>query len=288
MKSASVGGIPTVPVDVPVSAVLLCFYAIGSALNMTLFFNNRRRGHKFFISWILNAFCIVRVVTCSMRIAWAVSPTNSHMAIAAQVFNNAGILIIYIVNLIFSQRILRAKQPVIGWNPILSASFKFLYALLIGSLIMGITVLVISTNTTSPSTLQSIRAVSLASTTFIMAVAVLPLLLLAAVCFVPDSSNAETFGVGSMRTKLLIVSISTCLAIVIAGFKTGTTWETPRSASNPAWYHSKEAFYCFNFMLEILILGMFLVTRVDKRFYVPDHCKGPGDYSRLELQRTKN
>ncbi|KAH8657954.1 hypothetical protein BX600DRAFT_61785 [Xylariales sp. PMI_506] len=279
--AAVLGGIPTVSIDVPICSVLLALYATGSALNATIFFVNRRRGHKFFISWFLNVFCIIRIVTCSMRIAWAKSPTNSHLAIAAQVFNSAGILFIYIINLIFAQRILRARQPKIGWSKLLAVSLKIMFGLIFGTLIMAITVLVISINTTNPHTLQAIRDVGLAAATFITVMAVLPAVLLAAAFLWPASKDAENFGAGSMRAKVLIVSVACCLAVISAGFKCGTTWKPPRLASDPAWYDLRPAFYCFTFLMEILILALFLVTRVDKRFHVPNGCKAPGDYTRL-------
>ena len=57
---------------------------------------------------------------------------------------------------------------------------------------------------------------------------------------------------------------------IIAGFKAGVVWSPPRPATDPAWYDSKASFYCFNFMIEILILALYVGSRVDKRFYVPD------------------
>jgi hypothetical protein len=280
-QSAVNGGTPTIDVDVPICAVFLCLYATGSVLNVVIFFTNRRRGHHFLISWFLNVFCLIRVVTCAMRISWARDPTNSHLSIAATVFSSAGILFIYIINLVFSQRILRAKQPAIGWNHLLAFAFKGLYGLVIATLFMGITVLAISINTTNPDTLRAIRNVSLATTTFIAVITLLPLVIIAVAYLFPKSDNAETFGTGSIAGKTLILSSSVCLAIVIAGFKAGTTWESPRLATDPAWYQSKAAYYCFSFMLEIPIVALFLVTRVDKRFHVPDHSNRPGDYSRM-------
>lgn len=268
-------------VDVPICAVFLALFLTSAACNLAIFFTNRRRGHKFLISWVLFVFSVIRIVTCSLRISWATSPTNSDLAIAAQVFNSAGVIIVYIVNMILAQRILRAKQPQIGWSKTFRLIFKLFCGLLIGTLIMGIVSLAMSTSTTSTETLKSLRTVSLASTTYITAITLLPSLMLAIAFFTPATNQQEVFGVGSMSGKTLLALLSSCLAMGIAGFKTGTTWPTARLANNPAWYHSKAAFYCFNFMLEITILALFVIFRIDNRFHVPDKCKGPGDYSRL-------
>lgn len=249
-------------------------------VNLTTFITNQRRGIKFFISWMLNALCLIRIITCAVRISWARDPRSSTLAIVAQVFNSAGILIIYIVNIVFAQRILRARNPAIGWNPILSNLLKIFYVLIFGTLIMGIVSLVLSINTTNTHTLQAIRDVSLAIVTFITVITMVPILFLAIACLVRSSDGEETFGTGSMASKILIVTISSCIAAIIAGFKTGTVWEPVRPSTNPAWYHSKAAFYCFNFMLEIIIVALFIISRVDKRFHVPNGCKRAGDYSR--------
>lgn len=268
-------------VDVPICAVFLALFLTSAASNLTIFLSSRRRNHKFLINWVLFVFSVIRIVTCSVRIAWAASPTNPNLGTVAQVFNSAGIIILYIVNMILAQRILRAKQPQIGWNRAFRLAFKLFCGLLIGTLIMGIVALALSTSTTSRQTLASLRSVTLASTTYITILTLLPLVILGVAFLAPPPGQQDYFGVGSMLGKTVLVVISSCLAIIIAGFKTGTTWQAPRLANNAAWYHSKAAFYCFNFMLEITILAIFVIFRIDKRFYVPDKCSKPGDYSRL-------
>jgi len=54
----------------------------------------------------------------------------------------------------------------------------------------------------------------------------------------------------------------------------------PRPRDNPAWYHSKACFYLFNFTIEWVVVALYAIIRVDKRFIVPNKSKGPGDYSR--------
>lgn len=99
----------------------------------------------------------------------------------------------------------------------------------------------------------------------------IPLLILAA-CFLLPRSKAreEAFGVGTVKVKAVLLVAASCLAVTISGFKLGTTWESPRPINDPAWYHSRAAYYCFGFMLEIMILSIYVVGRVDKRFYVPN------------------
>ncbi|PQE10329.1 family c-likeg- -coupled receptor protein [Rutstroemia sp. NJR-2017a WRK4] len=278
--NALIGGLPTPQTDVPICAVFIPIFLLGSLLNATLFFRNLRRKHKFIPSWLLNVFCLIRIVTCSTRIAWAKDPTNASLAVAAQVFNNAGVIFLYIINLLFAQRILRALQPGVGWNKGASVLVKGVFAGVVASLVMGITGLVISVNTHNPDTLRSIRDIGLATSTYIVVVTILPFVFLGLAYGLPASPEAENFGTGSMRAKTRVLLVSCFLATVIAGFKAGTTWERPRAATDPAWYDAKAAFYCFGFVLEVSIVALLTAARVDRMFFVQNGCKGPGDYSR--------
>jgi hypothetical protein len=280
-KTASIGGLPTESTDIPTDAVFIFLYVCFAATNMTIFQLNRRKGHKFLPSAVMFGFCMARIVTLSLRIAWATSQHNVRLAIAASIFVNAGILIIYVINLILAQRILRATHPELGWNPILRAIYKMLYIGIGGALIMVITSVVLQSYTLSSHTHQTCRDILLAATTYLLVFTCLPAIHVAVALLLPKSQNAESFGQGSMKSKLLIVTASSCLCVLIAGFKTGANWMPPRPITDSPWYFSKACFYIFNFSLEILLLCLLTFSRIDKRFYVPNGSKRAGDYSRL-------
>lgn len=253
------------------TAVFMALYLAFAATNMTMLQRNQKRTHKFPILGPIFGFCMARNMTCIMRIVWAAKPNDVQIAMTAQILNNAGILIIYIVNLLFAQRILRAMQPEIGWNPILSRVFQLYYVLIGAMLVMVITATVITYYTLDMQTKLACADCLKVAITFLFFITLSPLILLALAFLLPSNRNSEeTFGTGAMRTKALVVLLSACLTIIIAGFKVGTTFETPRPLSDPAWYDSKAAFYCFGFTLEILILCLFQIARVDRLFHVPD------------------
>ncbi|KAH6681822.1 hypothetical protein B0J14DRAFT_648242 [Halenospora varia] len=99
-NSAGLGGVPTVATDVPVCAIFTVLYLSLAATNSTIFRRNRKNQHKFILSVLLTGFCMARVGTLVLRIAWATRQHNIRLAIAAQIFVNAGILVVYIVNLV--------------------------------------------------------------------------------------------------------------------------------------------------------------------------------------------
>ncbi|KAL2811946.1 hypothetical protein BJX63DRAFT_443783 [Aspergillus granulosus] len=278
--TAGLGGLPSNDIDTPICAVFLVLYICFAVVNMTIFQRNRRRSHKFVLSGMLFGFCMARITTLVLRIVWANRQQNVRLAIAANIFVNAGILLIYIINVILSQRILRAKQPQIGWHPIPRIGTKVLYYLIPGALIMVITSTVIQLYTQNPDVRSSCRDVQLAATTYLLIFTCVPLVHVAAAVLLPRREDEETFGEGSMMAKVVIVTLSTGMCILVAGFKAGASWSAPRPLSDPAWYHSKSCFYVFNFMLEILILCLLTFSRIDKRFHIPNGSTKHGDYSR--------
>ncbi|KEF52055.1 uncharacterized protein A1O9_12045 [Exophiala aquamarina CBS 119918] len=287
-KAAQIGGLPTVSVDVPALAVLLSIYIGFAVTNMTIFQRNRLRGHMFRPSVLLFGFCMARIVTCILRIAWATHRTNVRLAIAAGIFINAGILILYLVNLALAHRVFKAKRPQFRWHAALALAIKVLYALIVGALIMVITATVLSFYTLNMKTRRTTRDIQLAAITYLLVISVLPLPFLAVAFLPPQDHHETTLGKGSMQSKALIITSSATLCILIAGFKAGTAWETPRPIDHPAWFDTKAAFYVFNFTLEILALATLTLSRIDKHFYVPKVSKGTEGEWREENMSNEN
>lgn len=278
--TAGLGGSPDKIPDIPVCAVFLSLYIGFAVTNMAIFQINRRRQHKFVLSAMLFGFCMSRIATTILRIAWATRQHNIRLAMAAQIFVNAGVLLLYIINLILAQRILRATQPRVGWHPILRMGCRVLYVLIAAALAIVITGVILSFYTLNTHIRTICRDLQLAAITYLFVISCLPSLHIAAAVLLPRSKEAETFGEGSIASKLAVLAPTTCLAMFIAGFKCGTTWSPPRPIIHPAWYDSKACFYIFNFTFEILILCLFTFSRFDRRFFIPNGSKQPGDYTR--------
>lgn len=95
----------------------------------------------------------------------------------------------------------------------------------------------------------------------------------------PRSRRPEKFGQGRYRTKLSLLLFTTLLLSLGAGFRIGVNFTTPRALTNPAWYHSKACFYCFNFVIELVVVYLYAISRFDRRFHIPNGSSGPGHYS---------
>lgn len=87
----------------------------------------------------------------------------------------------------------------------------------------------------------------------------------------------EDFGEGPLSTKTLLLLFTSCLNALGAGFKLGTNFDA-RPIDHPTWYHSRAAFYIFNFTIETIIVYAYFLVRIDKIFWVPNGAKGPGEY----------
>ena len=201
---------------------------------------------------------------------------------------SAGVLILFLINLIFAQRITRAAHPHFGWHKTLSIVFKCLYALILVMLAMVITATVQSFYTLDMNIKRIDRDLQMTASTYLMFISFLPIALVIGALVVPRKTRLEKFGSGRWRSKIAILLTTSVLLCLGASFRTGTAYKNPRPRDDPAWYHAKWCFYFFNFILEITVVYLYILVRVDRRFHVPDHSKGPGDYSAEQKEQSDN
>lgn len=278
-KGVQLGGVPTVGVDIPISAVFLVLFIAGAATNMTIFQINKRRGHKFILSGVCFGFCMARIVANVMRIVWATRPHNASIAIAASIFANAGVLILYVVNLIFLQRVVRAHHPNLGWSRGLSWAFKCLYFSIFACLVMVITSVVYSFYTLDRSALTRIRDVRLVASVFLAVLSFIPVPGVLLAILIPGSAPAEDFGKGSMRTKVALILFTSPLLALGASFRAGIGFLPIRTAADPGWYNHRACFYVFSYVLELVVLYTYTLSRMDRRFHIPNGSSAPGHYT---------
>ena len=279
-NTAGLGGLPSVDVDVPICTVFLVLFILGAISHMFLFKTNSKRGHKFLMSGMLFGFCMARIMSCILRIVWATRQLNIRLAIAAQVFVAAGVVLLFIINLIFTQRIIRAAHPNSGWHPAFAGFFYGIYVLIVVSLIMLITSVIQSFYTLNSNTRRIDRDILLYGQTVYAVISFLPIPLVIGGLVIPRKTRVEKFGSGRFRTKIAILLTAATILCLGAAFRAGTNYLTPRPATNPAWYHSKACFYIFNFTVEIIVILLYVVVRVDQRFWVPNGARAAGDYSK--------
>lgn len=191
-------------------------------------------------------------------------------------------VLLFVINLIFAQRILRAAHPHFGWHRALSIAFKILYVLIVLMLIMVIIATVYSFYTLSPHRKSQMRDMQLASSTYYMTVSFLPIPMVILGLVLPRKTRLEKFGSGRWRHKIAILLTSSLLLCLGATFRTATSFKSPRPTNNPAPYQSKACFWIFNPGVEVIVVWLYVIVRVDRRFWIPNGSKGPGWYSGAE------
>lgn len=245
---------------------------------MGVFRANIKRDHKFVFSALLFVFCFARVMALLTRILWAVYPTNMNVAVASNVLVAAGVVVLFLVNLIFTQRIVRSYHPKFGWHKMTGAAFIASFALVIALLIMLITATVHSFFTLDMDVRSQDRIVQLVGSTLLATLAFLPFpIVILAIMWPYRLSAPEKFGYGSLRAQVFLVLTTSLLLTVGAGFRTGVAFD-PRPLNNPAWFLSKPCYYIFNYGIEVIVVIIYAAARVDRRFWVGDGSKAPGDY----------
>ena len=223
-----------------------------------------------------------------LRIVWATRPTNLKLGIAANVFVYAGVVLLFVVNLVFAQRIIRAWHPNAGWHRLFHHAFTALYVLIVVSLCMLIVAVIQSFYTLNSNTKRIDRDILLYGQTFYCVISFLPLPMIIIGLLTPRKTRTEKFGKGRFRSKIAILLLSTLLLCLGACFRAGANYAGgTRPINDPAGYQSKACFWIFNFVIEITVILLYVIVRIDKRFWVPDHSKKAGDYSRGHALNTR-
>ena len=269
--------------------MFLALFLGGAATHMTIFQLNRRRNHNFRLSLLLFGFCMARVVTCILRISSIALPHDISLAIAAQIFTAAGVVLIFVLNLLFTQRLLRASHPRWGWSPVVGAIFKALYGLIAVTIIMVIVVVVQQFYTLDKNIHRIDRDIQIYGVTCFAIISFLPIPIILTTVLAPRSDNRrlDKFGSGSWRYKASMLLTGTFLVSFGACYRAGTTWLTPVPQTEPLpGVYGKAPFYIVNFTVEILTVYLYALSRVDKRFHVPDGSKRLRSYGQTAAMQA--
>ncbi len=224
-----------------------------------------------------------RVLTSILRLASVSNPTSVPLAIAAQIFVAAGVIILFVINLIFAMRLVRSTHPSVGWHPAFGIVFKIIFGLIGLTIIAVIAATIQSFYTLDTGTRATDRGFQKYGATFLAIVATLPLPIAMLALLIPYSP-LDRFGMGRLRTKVIVLMISTTLLSIGAWFRCGVTLQEPVPRSQPLpGYLGKAPFYIFNFLVEIQTVLMYAILRIDLRWHIPDGAKGPGSYARPQM-----
>jgi len=233
---------------------------------------------------------VTRVLATSLRMAWAAHPRNIRVAMAAMIFVYAGVILLFIANLFFVQRLVRAQHPHFGWSKPFSLALPVLLFITIGTILSLIAGVILEFYSLKESVAHAVRIIQIYGSTFyaIIAFIPLPIALVSTLARqhprIKMTQTVDKFGEGSMTAKVIIIVVSAVLLTLGAAYRSGTTWLPPiplmlngQPVEGP-WYFSRGSFYAFNFSIELFMVWFWLAVRIDKRFIIPNGAKGPYSY----------
>lgn len=197
-------------------------------------------------------------------------------------------VVLFAVNIFFTNRILRAVHPNFGWNKIVRKFFLILLLSVPGIIVYNITVLTISFFVTTAKAREITRGFLLFGSSYTLFLSVFPLFVTTLVGAIPSPTPVENFGVGRFRFKVMLLIFSASVLIVGAVVRLVSSIQV-HPTDQPGAIDGKAIFYTTGFMLEILVVFIYAVTRIDLLFHVPNGSNGPGDYgagSKQEDQET--
>ncbi|KAK1830947.1 hypothetical protein QBC39DRAFT_408934 [Podospora conica] len=304
-RSAQLGGTPTPIPDIPISAVFILLFLLSALFHLLTIFLDRRRPHppsppkpppplppndtiattlsrssyhpsdddgpppphhhpghrsRPLPTALLTVFSLLRITALSLRIASAAHPSHHPLAIAAAEFTSAGVALLLVVNLLLARRLVRDYCPSAGvWRKAPIRVFRFLVFGVVACLVM-----VVSASAES-FFLDDEDALRRAGNVQKVSAVVLVFLAAAPVGFVGVVGRwGRGLGERGRARRALVVGVAVLLVLEV-GFRCGVAFEE-REVDRPGWMHSRAAYYCFVFAVEVVVLGMFLMAMVDPKF----------------------
>lgn len=209
---------------------------------------------------------------------------------AAMIFVYAGVILLFIANLFFTQRLVRAQHPHFGWSKPFSAALPALLAIMILTILSLIAGVIMEFYSLKDSVAVAVRDIQIYGSTFYAVVAFLPIPVVIISTLarqhpkIKMTQTLDKFGEGSMTSKIIIILFSAAILTTGAAYRSGTTWLPPIPLMRNGvpvegpWYFSRGSFYAFNFSLELFVVWFWLAVRIDKRFIIPNGAKGPYSY----------
>jgi hypothetical protein len=267
------GGIPTDGTDIPASAVLLVVYLVLAVVHGYFFFV---KSKKTFIPQAMTmGFCISRVVSMSLRIAWTANVTNKNIAIASNIFLNAGVLLLYIVNMLLTHRFVLTIFPHLPTKK--TAPYNLAFFLYVGSalpllilvVVPGVQLFLSSDLNTIHIDRDILRFAQCYLTVFVAA-PVIAIIASTSIYFFA-SKKASGLGAGEVSLRAGVLFIAGSLLIWIQAVKILQIFytATPETPLNPPWYLQRPILYSGFFLPELLVLIIYSVVTIRHRYVMP-------------------
>lgn len=195
-------------------------------------------------------------------------------------------MVLFAVNVLFTQRIVRAVHPNFGWSKPANTFFLLVLVSVPIIIINNIIFVILLFFTQTEKTINIARGFLLLGAVWTMLLSIFPVIVVGLATTIPSSMPVEKFGAGRFRSKIVLLLFAS-LTLFVGAITRLLSDLQEHSAENPGEVNSKKTFYTTGFMLEIIVVVVYAVGRVDLRFWIPDGSSGPGDYSKKDTDQEE-
>lgn len=167
-------------------------------------------------------------------------------------------MVLFAVNAIFTQRIIRALHPNFGWSLVLNVFFFIAVYSVPFIIAYNIVFTVIAFYTLNPHIEAIVRGFLLFGLCYTLSLSLLPILCILPRTFVPHIVPIERFGTGIFRSKIGILLFSTVLLLAGAVVRLASH-VMQHTTENPGVIESKQVFYIVGFAFEITVVVLYAI-----------------------------
>lgn len=290
------GGVPTSIPDTPVTIIFLILFAVALGLETLLYrldctraplnvdcnddedddshhhcrryLSNLHILHPFpFLPALRITFLLTRLAALATRLAWTYHPRAhgaSDLEVASTILAPAGSVLLLVANPLLARRFAR-DYAAFGPHPAVARTAKAAVFCAVVSLVMAVSTHADAYFTREREELDRGRSVWLVAECILLAIALLPVLgVLVSGWGFPLQGEVERDRPRFQSRGAMICGVGLLLTLQ-QGFRTGVAFEG-RGRQSRAWFLHKAAYYCFVYLIDLMIVSWFLAARLDRRF----------------------
>lgn len=248
--------------DIPILVIFAAFFVVTTLFYAFRLTRQLRKRERYGISLFLFLFALQRVPTYVLLVVGNFQSSEVAIAVAAGTLIEVGIVLLYLANLVYVAAVIRAGTGQHTWLKILQVALYITTVLAVVMAIVGVVVVIF---TADEEVLENCLYVRRAVAMFFLTLAIAPLGLLVAAYF---GHRKRLFRVvRETWVDLAITAVAALLCMLVSGFRTGVIWQAPGFGPDLTWYQSRASFYALQMAPEILLMIMYMLVRVDKRFH---------------------
>lgn len=180
-------------------------------------------------------------------------------------------------------------HPKIGWSPPFTVFTLFLIWSVPSVIVLNIISLSVSFfSVGNEAQLAATEQALTFGSSWNVMLSIMPLVMLLVAGLIPMTKKPEPFGSGRLPGKAALLAYASSTLGVGAAIRAAALLNPAMMGDMTSILFGKAVFYTTGFMLEIFVVAIYAVARIDLLFHIPNGSSRPGDYAagqKTERQR---